>query len=96
MEEDRVAAIVQEKIQRNNGELLKEMESLIKQISGNKIHNVIKETPKFKRKSNEEQFKQNEKVINKLQEAETSLQSGNIAEVKDSIIEGKIMYINFQ
>ena len=52
--------------------------------------------PKFKRKSNEEQFKLNSQVMLKLDEAEQSMDSSNIDKSKEKIVKGKkIIYIFF-
>ena len=50
--------------------------------------------PKFKRKSNEEQFKYNSKVICKLDEANENFDNLNIEKGKEKITEGKYMYFN--
>ena len=51
--------------------------------------------PKFKRRSNEEQFEQNSKVLRKLDEAEKSLKSMNVDKVRDNIIVGIWLIISY-
>ena len=44
--------------------------------------------PKFKKNSNEEQFKLNSKVMLKLDDAEKSIESSNAEKTKEKIVEG--------
>jgi len=72
---------------------LRRIDGMISQISVHPpaIHSLtptVVEKPSFKRKSNEEQFKQNAKVYSKLQEAEGHVNSENLAAAKQSIMEG--------
>jgi hypothetical protein len=50
----------------------------------------ILNVPKFKRKSNEEQFKLNAKVIDKLAVAQAAVETQDLSSAKDSIIQGKL------
>ena len=43
-------------------------------------------TPKFKKKSNEEQYRLNETVMVKLDEVEQSVDSGNANKVKEKML----------
>ena len=56
-----------------------------------KISNIVATggMPKLKRKSNEEQFKVNSKVMLNLDEAEISIESSNTEKIKEKIVEGK-------
>ena len=53
-----------------------------------KISEIIAtgETPKFKKKSNEEQYKLNKKVMVKLDEVEQSVDSANVDKVKEKML----------
>ena len=44
------------------------------------------ETPKFKQKSHEEQYKLNKKVMVKLDEVEQSVDSANVDKVKEKML----------
>ena len=58
---------------------------------------VAAEHPTFKRKSNEEQFKANSKVLLKLNEANNNLEQENTTDAKASITEGvNILYLHYQ
>ena len=58
---------------------------------------VAAEHPTFKRKSNEEQFKANSKVLLKLNEASNNLEQENTTDAKASIKEGvNILYFHYQ
>ena len=102
--DERVAAKAKEVMQEGQQQLLHEMnglKDLIQKLSDQssvsneeqlqKITTIVAtgEMPKFKRKSNEEQFKVNSKVIIKLDEAEQSADSMNADKTKEKIIEGK-------
>ncbi|MEW8545047.1 MAG: hypothetical protein AB2693_16100, partial [Candidatus Thiodiazotropha sp.] len=92
---------VKEAVNTSQTELLKAIGDLSSQISSNqsssneeqlcKISSLISsgDIPKFKRKSNEEQFKRNAKVLCKLEEAEKSLESRNIEKGIENVLEGK-------
>ena len=84
---------VKEAIQINNNELLQNISAMINQISDKdktQINNIYKNAaPTFKRKSNENQFKQNANVLEKLGEAQQCLEGQRINDAKQSVIEGK-------
>ena len=96
--DERVTLRVREAVQESQRQLLQEMNSLFQKISDQnsnsneqqllKISNIVAtgEAPKFKRKSNEEQYKLNSKVMLKLDEAVQAAES-NTAKTKESIIE---------
>lgn len=98
--DERVTAKVTELMRENQRQLMQEMNSLMQKISDQnsnsneeqllKISGIIAtgETPKFKKKSNEEQFRLNSKVMVRLDEAEKSFDSGNAEKVKEKIVEG--------
>ena len=99
--DERVTVKVKELMQETQRQLLQEMNSLMQKISDQncssnevqilKISNIVATggMPKFKRKSNEEQFKVNSKVMLKLDEAEKSIESSNTEKTKEKIVEGK-------
>lgn len=86
------------------GEMLNQISSNSNELQLNKISSVLaaKDFPTFKRKSNEEQFRANAKVMYSLQEAEQCLKSNKSAECTGKIAEGKfyfrfyIVYIQVQ
>ena len=101
MPDDAFKEKVREVMQESQQQLLLEMNSLIQQISDQnsnsnekqllKISSLVATAgmPKFKRKSNEEQFKLNSQVMLKLDEAEQSMDSSNIDKSKEKNMEGK-------
>ena len=62
-----------------------------------KISSIISSSdiPKFKRKSNEEQFKHNAKVICKLDESTENIDALDVEKGKEKITEGKIFFFFF-
>ena len=104
MPEDAFKEKVGEVMQESQQQLLLEMNSLIRQISDQnsnsnekqflKISSLVATAgmPKFKRKSNEEQFKLNSQVMLKLDEAEQSMESTSIDKSKEKIVEGKNLF----
>ena len=96
-----VAGKVKDAMSASQTELMKGIGDLFSQISSNqnsnneaqlsKISSLLTtgDFPKFKRKSNEEQFKQNAKVLCKLDDAEKSLEVRNVDKAKESVLEGK-------
>ena len=93
-----VKTTVREAVKISHSELLRDIGSMIQQISSpassslnsSTYHSVL-DAPKFKRRSNVEQFKQNSKVMAKLDLAESHIEKQNIADAKESIIEGKLV-----
>ena len=85
---------VQDAMQANNAELLRSIGDMISKISQPSPSPALSplDAPKFKRKSNEEQFKQNAKVLSKLEEVESNINSQNIQDAKQSLIEGIIRH----
>ena len=51
----------------------------------------VLDAPKFKRRSNEEQFRHNSQVITKLEQAESSIECEMVSQAKENIIEAKDM-----
>ena len=105
MDEEDINALVNNRvkdvIQESHGNLLREIGGLIDKISypsssasSSSISSL--DAPKFKRKSNEEQFKQNSKVIARLEHAELNMDSQRITEAKNDIIEGRQMIASFK
>ena len=101
--DEMVTSKVKDAVCASQAELLKGIGDLFSQISSsqndsneeqlNKISSLLSsgDYPKFKRKSNEEQFKQNAKVMFKLDEAEKSLELNNVEKSKESIVEGNFL-----
>ena len=94
--DERVLLRVKEAIKESQQQIMQEMNSLFTKISDqHSISNeqnllqissiVASEVPKFKRKSNEEQYKMNTKVMLKPDEAE---QAVNTRKTNEKIIEG--------
>ncbi|XP_045178604.2 uncharacterized protein LOC123538512 [Mercenaria mercenaria] len=79
---------VKEVLKTNNEVLLKDIGEMMNKISATSFSSNLNalETPKFKRKSNEEQFKYNSKVAVKLEQASGSLSSQKVDEAKENII----------
>ena len=76
-------------------DMLQQIEKIVEKISGNssvsqlnKLSTLVNCGEKFKRKSNEEQFKYNSSISIKLEEAEQSLDNEKIQEGRDKIAEG--------
>ena len=98
--DERVTLRVREAIQESQQQIMQQMNSLFNKISDQhsisneqnllQISSIVAtgDVPKFKRKSNEEQYKMNSKVMLKLDEAEQMADS-NAAKSKEKIIEGK-------
>ena len=59
-----------------------------------KIEAITSNDYKFKRKSNEEQYKVNNKVIGKIQDCERSIDSSEISQAKENLAEGMLYFIN--
>lgn len=106
--EDAIQAKCKAVISETQADLLKGIGDLISQISDKqnvsnenqlaKISSIISssEIPKFKRKSNEEQFKHNAKVICKLNEATENIDSLDVEKGKEKIAEGMFfIYVEF-
>ncbi|XP_060597031.1 uncharacterized protein LOC132750954 [Ruditapes philippinarum] len=88
--EDKVKASLEE----HKEDMLKEIGSLFEKISGNsssKFSSMMINSEKFKRKSNEEQYKHNAKVMIKLEDAENGLQDKKLEECRANIAEAKEM-----
>ncbi|KAL4231908.1 hypothetical protein ACF0H5_009484 [Mactra antiquata] len=62
---------------------------MVSKISSKPININPLDIPKFKRKSNEEQYKINAKVVNKLTDVESALESQSIDTAKECLIEAK-------
>jgi hypothetical protein len=86
-----VESKVKEVLDSNNQLLLKDIGEMLNKISATPSSSNVNalEVPKFKRKSNEEQFKYNSKVAVKLEQASASIASQNVDQAKENIIEGK-------
>ena len=96
MEADEIQQLVEAKmkaaITANNGGLLSSIRDMIDKISAPSttpsVPVPVLETPKFKRRGCEAQFKVNSKVLSKLGEAEANVDQSNMAGTKQAIIEG--------
>ncbi|XP_060572473.1 integrase/recombinase xerD homolog [Ruditapes philippinarum] len=79
---------VKEVVKANNEELLGSISNMLSKISDKPSSAIsILNVPKFKRKSNEEQFKLNAKVIDKLAVAQAAVETQDLSSAKDSIIQ---------
>ena len=101
MDAEQIEQIVTDKVKSaisaSQADLMKGIGYLFSQISANqnysndaqlsKISTLLTtgDFPKFKRRSNEEQFKQNSKVLCKLDEAEKSLESMNVIKLETTL-----------
>ncbi|XP_060597608.1 uncharacterized protein LOC132751470 [Ruditapes philippinarum] len=90
---DIIKDVVKDTVEESRQSLLQEIGTMFEKISEQnnssqfaRISNLVASSqPKFKRKSNEEQFCHNSKVMLKLNEAESKLDSSKIEEAKSSI-----------
>ncbi|XP_053375561.1 uncharacterized protein LOC123541068 isoform X3 [Mercenaria mercenaria] len=79
-------------IQSNNRELLSSISNMIAKISDKSSSAIsVLDVPKFKRKSNEEQFKLNAKVIQKIEGAHSAVESEDLSSAKEAIIQARDM-----
>jgi hypothetical protein len=93
---DIIKDVVKDTVEESRQSLLQEIGTMFEKISEQnnssqfaRISNLVASSqPKFKRKSNEEQFCHNSKVMLKLNEAESKLDSSKIEEAKSSITTG--------
>jgi hypothetical protein len=99
MSESFVEEKVTDLLAQHKQQMLKEMEGMFLKItatSQSKLSSQIASssltTVKFRRKSNEEQFKVNADVLSKLEDAEGSLSVENMEETRQSIISGTLCY----
>ena len=103
--QEQIQAAVNTAVKENQNEWLTDIRGLIstemnkisdnqKQFSDiqiNKINQLAVNDYKFKRRSNEEQFKVNSKVMQKVQETSNCLQTDRLDEAKENLVEGKII-----
>lgn len=98
MDEQKLNSVIEEKVRAavaiGNADLLKNISSMITQISAPVASSSRQsETPVFKRKSNEEQYKLNSKVLDKIEDSLSIIHSSP-EQAKASLAEG-IIYIHF-
>ena len=107
--EDIVSDKINTAISSSQNQLLTEMSKLIstevKKISDNqkslselqlsKIASIASSDYKFKRKSNEEQYKVNKKVLEKIDDCDRNLTSSKVQEAKENLAEGMVLFLNF-
>ena len=98
--EQMISNMVDSSLPRHRQEMLRAIESIVEKISGssnvaqlNKLSTLVNRGEKFKRKSNEEQFKYNSSVSLKLEEAEQSLEAHKLQEGRDKVAEGNYIVI---
>ena len=101
--EDMVSDKINTAISSSQNQLLTEMSKLIytevKKISDNqkslselqlsKIASIASSDYKFKRKSNEEQYKVNKKVLEKIDDCDRNLTSSKVQEAKENLAEAQ-------
>ena len=61
----------------------------LSELQLNKIASISSSDYKFKRKSNEEQFKVNKKVMEKIDDCDRSLKESEIQQAKENLAEGR-------
>ena len=83
-------------------EMLQQIQQMMEKISGsssvsqlNKLSTLVNGAEKFKRKSNEEQFKYKSNVSLKLEEAEQDLEAEKIQEGRVKIAEGNLFCFSY-
>ena len=92
---------VKESVETSRQTLLQEIGTLFDKISEQnnssqltRISSLVQQDqPTFKKKSNEEQFKANSKVLLKLKEVNASLEQQNVVEAQSKITEGLLNLI---
>ena len=106
MDVDEVQQLINERVdsslRSHRQEMLSDIEKIVEKISGssnvsqlNKLSTLVNGGEKFKRKSNEEQFRYNSSVSLKLEEAEHSLEAQNIQAGREKTIEGNRLFTSF-
>ena len=99
MEVNEVEQMINKKVdsslRRHRQEMLRDIAKIVEKISGssnvtqlNNLSTLVNGGEKFKRKSNEEQFKYNSSVSRKLEDAEQSLVAHKLQEGRDKTAEG--------
>jgi len=87
-----IRGFVKEAVKENNDMLLANINSMIAKISAKPSVGSLLDAPRFKRKSNEEQFKCNSKLIERLDDVQTSIQANELASANQSLDEGTINF----
>lgn len=83
----RIEQKIMEVMRTNNQELLGSISGMISKIS-DKPSSLL-DIPKFKRKSNEEQYKINSRVLEKIETAGSHVQAQNLTAAHEAIVQGK-------
>ncbi|KAH3891855.1 hypothetical protein DPMN_015964 [Dreissena polymorpha] len=79
---------IKDAVKSNNDALLSSISGMINNIS-RKSQCSFLDVLKFKRKSNEEQYKSNAEILENMDIASTAIDSNNIQSAKEALIEGK-------
>ena len=106
MDANEVEQLIDEKmsssLRGHRQEMLQQIQQMMEKISGsssvsqlNKLSTLVNGAEKFKRKSNEEQFKYNSNVSLKLEEAEQDLEAEKIQEGRVKIAEGNLFCFSY-
>ena len=74
---------------------ISENQKSFSELQLSKIEAITSNDYKFKRKSNEERYKVNNKVIGKIQDCERNIDSSEISQAKENLAEGMLYFINF-
>ena len=91
-----IRGFVKEAVKENNDKLLANINSMISKISAKPSAVSLLDAPRFKRKSNKEQFKCNSKLIERLDDVQTSIQANDLASANHCLDEGTInLYLIF-
>ncbi len=87
-----IRGFVKKVVKENNDMLLANINSMISKISAKPSAVSLLDAPRFKRKSNEEQFKCNSKLIERLDDVQTSIHANDLASANQSLDEGTINF----
>ncbi|XP_052256625.1 uncharacterized protein LOC127861933 [Dreissena polymorpha] len=79
---------IKDAVKSNNDALLSSISGMINKISGKSQCSFL-DVPKFKRKSNEEQYKNNAKILENIDIASTAIDSNNTQSAKEALIEAE-------
>ncbi|KAH3779719.1 hypothetical protein DPMN_157526 [Dreissena polymorpha] len=80
--------IIKDAVKSNNDTLLNSISGMINKMSVKSQWSFL-DVPKFKRKSNEEQYKSNSKILENIDLANTAIESNNTQSAKEALMEGK-------
>ncbi|KAH3723454.1 hypothetical protein DPMN_049242 [Dreissena polymorpha] len=79
---------IKDAVKSNNDALLSSISGMVNKISGKSQCSFL-DVPKFKRKSYEEQYKSNAKILENIDIVSTAIDSNNIQSSKEALIEAE-------